>query len=587
MNEEYHFTRRATSPNARAGMAARRARMIRSWAMKRLACLALAAGVLFVTSASAGEVAGDRYSSDEALRHYLTGRWLEQTGDLPGAGAELARAAALDPSSTGILLHASEVASRAGQPTRALELARRALEHSPGDAHALWLEGAALFNLSRAGEALQPLRDAVAADSGNTECLRTLAHVADALQMVGLVDSCYDRIVRIDDEDAESWFQLATTRARLGRFAEADSALTIALEGNPARPGALFLRGWLRERLGHPDEAIGLYGHHLEVHPEDTDTRRRLVALLAGTGRAKEAVVQARKVAEQQPDDPGAQAALGDLEYRTGNPAAGAAALRRMRESSPQDPELAARCAEVLLRNERQGEAVKFVDAWVAEHPAAGNGLRLRGWVRAASGRPDSAVAYARAEVAAAPDSLVPHRVLARYLREAHQWRDAAAEIDLLRAREPGDASLLLDLSLCREQLGDVPGAIAAGRNALEIAPDAPQALNFLGYLLADHQQELAEAERLIRRAVQQDPDNGAYLDSMGWVLYRLGDLPGARTQLERAADLTGNDPVVHEHLGDVYRDLKLADLARAQYRLSLSADSGNSRVRNKLESVH
>ena len=189
--------------------------------------------------------------------------------------------------------------------------------------------------------------------------------------------------------------------------------------------------------------------------------------------------------------------------------------------------------------------------------------------------------------MAAFPDSIAPHRVLARYLREAHRWRDAADELGRLHERVPDDASLLLDLAMCREELDDVTGAIAASRDALVLAPNAPQALNFLGYLLADHQQDLPEAEKLIRRAVAQDPDNGAYLDSMGWVLFRLGNLTEARAHLERALTLMGDDPVVHEHLGDVYRELRLLGLARVQYRLSLAEDGANSRVRNKLEAAH
>ena len=83
-------------------------------------------------------------------------------------------------------------------------------------------------------------------------------------------------------------------------------------------------------------------------------------------------------------------------------------------------------------------------------------------------------------------------------------------------------------------------------------------ALNFLGYLLADHDRRL-RPEALILKALVHDPDNGAYIDSLGWVYYRLGRLPEARIQLERAVDLTGGDPVVREHLGDVYRDLNLS----------------------------
>ena len=90
----------------------------------------------------------------------------------------------------------------------------------------------------------------------------------------------------------------------------------------------------------------------------------------------------------------------------------------------------------------------------------------------------------------------------------------------------------------------------------------------------------------MVRRALDQEPDNGAYLDSMGWVHYRLGLLAEARRDLERAAELTHGDPVVREHLGDVYRDLRLFELAREQYVLSLRQDQGNARVRAKLSGL-
>src|SRR5207244_274560 len=136
------------------------------------------------------------------------------------------------------------------------------------------------------------------------------------------------------------------------------------------------------------------------------------------------------------------------------------------------------------------------------------------------------------------------------------------------------------------EQRGDVPAAEHAVRDALRLDPENPRTLNFLGYLLADHGLSLEEALRLIRHALELDPDNGAYIDSLGWVYYRLGRLSEARIELERAVKLTGGDPVVHEHLGDVYKDMKMFDLAREQYRLSLSLDASNAKVKAKLAGI-
>jgi len=177
--------------------------------------------------------------------------------------------------------------------------------------------------------------------------------------------------------------------------------------------------------------------------------------------------------------------------------------------------------------------------------------------------------------------------MLARALQGAGRYVEAEHEWLTIRAAMPEEPGISLELGGCRERAGNVDGAVSAGRDALKIAPDWPPALNFVGYVLADHDRELPEARKLIERALERDPENGAYVDSYGWVLYRQGDLAGARENLERAVRLTEGDPVVREHLGDVYRDLKLPDLAREQYRLSVAGDGENAkRVGDKLKAL-
>jgi len=348
------------------------------------------------------------------------------------------------------------------------------------------------------------------------------------------------------------------------------------------RPGALFLRGWIREREGHPEQAIGFYQHHLETHPRDLTTRRRLVALLADQGRVREALAQARLITAETPEDAEAYEAEADLDFRAGQATEGRRVLAQLRSREPDDADGVARSAEVMARYGEGRQAIALADSWSEARPDDVHGLLLRAFVRSEAGQPDSAAAWARRVVALQPDSIGPRRLLVRYLRDAHRWREAIGEIDQLRGQDSRDPSLLLDLGFCHDQLGDVPAAIQAGRDALALAPNQPEVLNFLGYLLADHQRDLD-----VRRAVEQDPDNGAFVDSMGWVLFRQGQFVQARSQLERALKLSGGDPVIHEHLGDVYTELKLYNLARQQYRLSLAGDAGNTRVKSKLEAVH
>ncbi len=523
---------------------------------------------------------------EEALRRYLQGRYLEQTGATEDALGEYYRALTLDPNSLSLLLRISEAASRKGERQRALEFADRALAIAPGDGRANWLKGAALFQMERVSEALAPLEAAYEAERENAEYAKTLARVAEVLDRVELVERAYARAVWLDPEDSESWFQLAATQARLGKFGAADSSLTESLELNPIRPGAMFLQGWIRESMGFPNEAIELYQRHLAVHTNDMATRGRLIELFARAKRFREAYSLAQTVTAARPQDPDALQMQADLAYELGRVKEGEQLLARMRGLDQNEPGFVARSVLVLAAHDRGREAAQLAMSWSAARPGDLRGLMLTARTLATVGQLDSAAARARLAVATAPDSTEPRRLLVQVLRQARRLREAEAEMAELLRRRPGDVGLLLDLGIVREELGDIEGAIAAGRDALRLQPELPPVLNFLGYLLADHSRDLDEAEGLIERALARDPDNGAFLDSMGWLYFRRGRLEDARRLLERSLLQTGGDPVIHEHLGDVYQALNLSTLAREQYRLSLATGDANPRVKTKLQAV-
>jgi tetratricopeptide (TPR) repeat protein len=112
--------------------------------------------------------------------------------------------------------------------------------------------------------------------------------------------------------------------------------------------------------------------------------------------------------------------------------------------------------------------------------------------------------------------------------------------------------------------------AEAEFRKVLALNPDDSGALNYLGYMLANRGQKLEEASQLISKALQIEPDNAAYLDSLGWAYYQQGKLTEAEAPLLRAIEKMGEDPTVHDHLGDLYlKEGKTKD-AIAQWQTSL-----------------
>ncbi len=97
------------------------------------------------------------------------------------------------------------------------------------------------------------------------------------------------------------------------------------------------------------------------------------------------------------------------------------------------------------------------------------------------------------------------------------------------------------------------PKAEADLKKALELYPDQPQVLNYLGYSWVDQHINLDEGVRMIKRSVEQRPDDGYIVDSLGWAYYRLGNYEEAVKQLDRAVELKPTDPTINDHLGDAY----------------------------------
>ena len=171
-----------------------------------------------------------------------------------------------------------------------------------------------------------------------------------------------------------------------------------------------------------------------------------------------------------------------------------------------------------------------------------------------------------------------------RYREAAEAYADARARIPSL---EPRHWTLLYTTGIAHERLKEWPKAEPAFLKALELQPDQPFVLNYLGYSWVELGRNLDRAKSMIEKAVEKRPTDGYIVDSLGWVLYRLGDLPGAVKHLERAVELRPEDPTINDHLGDVYWLVGRRNEARFQWQRSLILEPEKDlevKIRDKLE---
>lgn len=210
--------------------------------------------------------------------------------------------------------------------------------------------------------------------------------------------------------------------------------------------------------------------------------------------------------------------------------------------------------------------------------------------------KPDAAIEVLEKLARDFPDQTSIQVSLGDLLRQQEDYAAAALAYDRALDHLPEEAGsrwfLLYARGICYERLDQWPQAEADFRASLALQPDRPQVLNYLGYSLVEKQIKLDEALEMIERAVAARPDSGYIVDSLGWVLFRLGRFEEAVSHMERAVELMPVDPVVHDHLGDVYWAVGRAREAEFQWKRALSfvdpedsdGEADPERIRRKLE---
>ena len=151
---------------------------------------------------------------------------------------------------------------------------------------------------------------------------------------------------------------------------------------------------------------------------------------------------------------------------------------------------------------------------------------------------------------------------------------------------DPKHVELHFQLGATYEKLGDYEGIVREMKATIALDPKHADALNFLGYTYAERGENLDEAIALIQRALAIKPNNGYYLDSLGWAYYQKGMLDEAVRELRRAVEAVGDDPIIREHLGDAYFKKGMMAEARREWLKALELDPDNKALREKFKAA-
>jgi tetratricopeptide (TPR) repeat protein len=409
---------------------------------------------------------------------------------------------------------------------------------------------------------------------------------------------------------------------------KAIEAYAKALSLDPSYPSMHYRYGLLLRKKMKIDEAEKAFRDALELNPEFHEAALELAEIWIDQQRFAKAESLLTEIIEAEPENEEALLILSLMYFNQGKYDAGIRMLEERKRNAPLPREESILLGRLYYEAKEYDEALKVFSELYKQGSRTPDLARILGEISLKAGQTEQALRFYREAIRLDPDDyksylslffaaqkrFVPPEVnhvdlpdseaqvllsqASRVVRDgdfegfylvglAYQNVDSldAARTLLLRALElePKNDRVLLSLASIEEKSENY----GVAEKYLEILyrekPDDATINNFYGYLLAEQGKELDRAKQMIEKALEQDPTNGFYIDSLGWVYYQRGEYENALIEIEKASTLVESDPIILEHLGDVYRALKQYRNALAAYEKSQSLQEANDLLGDKI----
>lgn len=231
-------------------------------------------------------------------------------------------------------------------------------------------------------------------------------------------------------------------------------------------------------------------------------------------------------------------------------------------------------------------QAIEYLERIPADDRLFHRAARFRIHLLLDLGEADQSVALIRELKATHPDQSAYYLLEANYYQRESNFNKALEILTEATAKWPEDTELLYSQGIVLEKLDRRDEGLDVMETIITIDADHADALNYVGYLLADENRDLERAMVLITRALELEPDNGYILDSMAWVHYRRGNLDKAWELMQRAVEHVADEPTIWEHYGEIADELGFKDKAREGYRNSLELAPGNEAIQRKIDEL-
>jgi tetratricopeptide (TPR) repeat protein len=549
----------------------------------RLAFAAALAWAAFPAAAQNQKSIPSAELSEPTLYEFLLGEIALQRGEAGLAAqtyVDLARRTR-DPR---IARRAVEVANQARMPDLALQAARLWQEIEPVSPQALQVVAALLVTEKRVEEAEPYLVKLLVAEGVNVEngfmqMNRLLAGNPDKAANLRVVRNLAARYPDL----AQAHFAVAQAAALAGDDAAALESIRRAQKTRPDWEMAAIFEAQLLQKRS-PAEAAKMLGDFVEKYPLAREARINYARVLVLDKRFPEARKQFEALLGANPGNTEVIYAVGLLAFQLKDYPIAEENMKRLLGLKYRDPNGVRFVLGQIAEEQKQWpEAIKWYESVADGDQVIPARVRTAG-AMAKQGKVDAARAFLQRVGAEFPDERVQLTVAeAQLLRDANRNRDAYEILGEALKQDPEQPELLYDYALTAEKLERYDVLESNLRKLIQVRPDHAHAYNALGYSFAERNLRLPEAKKLIEKALELAPEDYFIIDSLGWVLYREGNLKGAAEQLRRAYG-GRPDAEIGAHLGEVLWVMGQRDEADKVWQESLKASPENETLQKTIK---
>jgi len=465
---------------------------------------------------------------------------------------------------------------------KAIPLLVDLVNQEPGWSDGPTLLAQAYAKSGRTAEAISWLMDAALDDP---DLYPTLAGFYERDGRWSEAAGAYAQAIKESPRSAELKTQYVSALMNAGgreSLTRARDVLNEILAAKPADPRALFQLSQVQRRMGDYTAAedaarkiiaqngrspMGYYA--LAMALEERRQYQSVVDALApavAEFKARPGANQATDLGLLLPHLGFAYQELGDFDKAI-------AAFEEAHRLAPTDTSITAYVVQANLSAKKYAAALELARKARAENGGDLRFARLEAQALRQTGKPDEAVSLLQDYVRQQPDKPEAYVALAQIYLDTKRGGDAVKTLQDAQQKFPGDTTIPFELGAVLDKQKRFADAESAFRQVLSKDPEHAPALNYLGYMLAERGERLDESVDFLKKALEIEPDNGSYLDSLGWAYYKADKLDLAVTNLERAAEQLQTNSVIQDHYGDVLFKLSRFDDAIAAWNRAIVGD--------------